>query len=852
MEAAIQRGRPVTEGFARFLAQAGSGVSKMMTEWSQSSDSAGQAIDDLGGTVEDLLEFVGRLTSSFADDFGPRFGQVQGILGKTEDAVADLAEGVGPLLSGALGMALDATAALLTPVAALVSGFGDLPAPIQAALLGLVAWRAMQSRIVGEHESLGARLSAPWKRFGDEVRLQTALAASAGEGNINRITASMAALESRVPAIARMGEAYRSASTSVEQYVRAQTAVMTGLGGLDGHMSATSTAVDKAGGAVARLGGAAAGTAAALGSGLKTAVSGVVGVLGGPWGIAVTAGVALLGEWISRSAKAKAEQQDLAAAGASVAKALREQNGVINQSVRTQAAKVASDKGLLEQAEKMKLSTWDVVSALLNQGTAYDDIKKKAQDYAQGLKDLYKNGPAGSISIDQMLAGIETSEKFIAALDAVRGGSDAEAAAIRRVAEATGGASTAMAQAPAAAGPMADAMRKMSEIGASAEEKISALKSALDEMAGKRHTVEDANQAVNDSLRGLGDAFKEASAEAKKHGQQLLTNEGAVNTATKAGSDLKNNVDQIADAYRQQYSAAFEAARAQGKDIPEASAIAAAAASQTRDRFLKVAEQFTKSKEEAQKLADFYDIMPAVQATQITQPGMSNAQIAMNLLREYVVKVPGDKSIIVSSNAAPVIETVRSLGFQVQNLKDGSFKIIADTATAQNQITSFIRDNTGKVITLRTVTTTGVTTSSAGGMKFQASGQIMEYFANGGLRPMSASSGAIVAPYTRTGVVRGIGDNPRFDELFLPLDRFSARSQGLLDEALRRMRPEWFSRQFVPMAAGGIWSGGGWSGGSSYDNSRRTSITVNGYSSRDVVQQIAEQQRREELLWPAN
>jgi SLT domain-containing protein len=121
-------------------------------------------------------------------------------------------------------------------------------------------------------------------------------------------------------------------------------------------------------------------------SGLKSGVSGLVGMLGGPLNVALGAGVALLGLWAGENAEAEARQQKLAAAGQQVADVIAEQNGVINDNVRAAAAKQAADSGLLSTTARLGLSGAQVTDALLDQGTAYEDLttKLRAQSEADG------------------------------------------------------------------------------------------------------------------------------------------------------------------------------------------------------------------------------------------------------------------------------------------------------------------------------------------------------------------------------------------------------------------------------------------------------------------------------------
>lgn len=129
----------------------------------------------------------------------------------------------------------------------------------------------------------------------------------------------------------------------------------------------------------------------------------------------------------------------------------------------------------------------------------------------------------------------------------------------------------------------------------------------------------------------------------------------------------------------------------------------------------------------------------------------------------------------------------------------------------------------------------GLLGDSAGG---GATGAIVEFYAQGGLRPL-APAGSIIGSYSRTGVMRVIGDNPRFDEAYIPLDRSSSRSQAILDEALKRMRPEWFGRQQSGTVVAAP------SGPSHVDRS----ITVYAAPSVPTTQQLRDLQHEQEVLY---
>jgi phage-related minor tail protein len=132
----------------------------------------------------------------------------------------------------------------------------------------------------------------------------------------------------------------------------------------------------------------------------------------------------------------------------------------------------------------------------------------------------------------------------------------------------------------------------------------------------------------------------------------------------------------------------------------------------------------------------------------------------------------------------------------------------------------------------------------------QASGGLVEYYADGGMRPMSGNAAGVVQSFSRTGVMRVIGDNPRFDEAFIPLNRASSRSQAILDEALRVMRPP--TPQYTAGAgkAAGYAAADGMAAGTYVDHSDRSrSITVNAVQGVPTTQQLRDLQHEEEVLY---
>src|SRR5690606_26299590 len=140
-------------------------------------------------------------------------------------------------------------------------------------------------------------------------------------------------------------------------------------------------AVGGAKGALASLGTAMGNVARAAGTRLRTAFSGLLGVLGGPWGLAITAGIGLLSLFAFNSAEAEQEQAQLKQSAKGVADVLREQNFQINENVRAALLKQAADEGILTAARDAGVPTQELTDALLGTSDALEVVNRKFDVY---------------------------------------------------------------------------------------------------------------------------------------------------------------------------------------------------------------------------------------------------------------------------------------------------------------------------------------------------------------------------------------------------------------------------------------------------------------------------------------
>jgi TP901 family phage tail tape measure protein len=110
----------------------------------------------------------------------------------------------------------------------------------------------------------------------------------------------------------------------------------------------------------------------------KAGLGNVVGALGGPWGLAITGGITLLGIWASRQAAAKQQVDDFRTA-------LEASGGAITNDMRAKIADKFATDGTTEAARKLGVSLKDVTSASLGDTAArarvIDSLKKQGDAY---------------------------------------------------------------------------------------------------------------------------------------------------------------------------------------------------------------------------------------------------------------------------------------------------------------------------------------------------------------------------------------------------------------------------------------------------------------------------------------
>jgi TP901 family phage tail tape measure protein len=440
------------------------------------------------------------------------------------------------------------------------------------------------------------------------------------------------------------------------------------------------------------------------------AAGGALGKFGlfmsGPFGAALAGVTIALGIWAAASGAASRRQQELADAGRSVADAIKEQDGAINQSVRQTTAKVAAEKGLLDDAEKLGIALPDVTNAILQQGGAYDDLNGKLTVLSDG-----RNRSREDMQKD-MHVQVEAARHLKSGIDDLVAGKNKELNATRQASEA-GKEHAGVQQSEA------KSTERLRQELKEAEDALNGLIEALNKYNGITLSAREAQ-------RGYLTQLQETTAAADKVTQAERDSGAALDNNTEKGRANAEALDAQAKNAGDLAEALAKEAEKQGGATAGAAAFKASLDA-SRPALIANAEKMGMSHDAAVRYAD-----AVLSAADITA-NFSNTTVAeLKRVADAVHAVPPGKSINVGVLSEEAKARLAELGYQVRTLPDGTVEVIALTAGAQTGLNQFISRNQNRTIGLRAVVTAyGPSYLTGAGTILNRMGNIVS-FAGGG------------------------------------------------------------------------------------------------------------------------
>lgn len=448
------------------------------------------------------------------------------------------------------------------------------------------------------------------------------------------------------PVVGVLGTA-ATAIASLPGPVLAATAALvalkvTGLGaGFLGAMSATSAAsyrftqamaaqviaANLAGNSMTRVGAA----TAVAGARMATAAGSMLTAFGGPWMIGIVAAGAAIYALNGEFNKAEKQQDLLAGSSAKmataqrdVAKAFQDSQGAISDGVtgaigvqfdtfiekQNQLASTAPGSFAIFKAAGQDIAGW--FSGVAEAGTDALNAQEKVAGEAEAMKGAFDRT---GLSAEELAAKLTSSDSEFATFAAVlrnSGEGGAEAAdAMREMREQVEYAEATAKNTSPGFYDLSTAVGILGDEASTADERVNALKTALDVLSGKEIPLSDAVQKYNDTIRNIGDTKPESVDASKGIGDALVNaDSGAVNTQLENGSKLRDQLTDLRDETINVTNATIAAALAQGKTLPEAQAEARNAIASNQTSLLNLGSQYQLTQTQIEAMAQAEGLLP--------------------------------------------------------------------------------------------------------------------------------------------------------------------------------------------------------------------------------------------------
>lgn len=412
--------------------------------------------------------------------------------------------------------------------------------------------------VIGALEGLGSVVGSVGGVIGDVF--------GAMPGSVDAAVISLTALALLGPKVKRFGDKLNTGISTPLKRIRDEARLQQHLGQMVG--KEFSLAAGAAHSARARI----VGFSKSLG-GIKGAARGVTGFFGGPWGIALAGAGILLGALADKSAKAEERQRELADAGKSVAEAIREQNGVINETVARTAAEAAESAGFLTGLKDIGFAYGTVTDAILGQTRAHDQIREKLEAERKKFAELAGSsaGEKGNFYRRQAQQVIELRD----GLDKLIGDKNADLAASKRVDSAT---------------------KESTENREDEKKAVDRQKRSIDDLIAAKQEEAGIVLGARDAQRRYQEALDAAQESIKTTKKSVIDSGKALDIHTEQGRANQAALDDVAQAALDQ-AAALRANKAPAEKIKRVMG-------EAREKFYALARQMGLSKEEARKLRD--------------------------------------------------------------------------------------------------------------------------------------------------------------------------------------------------------------------------------------------------------
>lgn len=409
-------------------------------------------------------------------------------------------------------------------------------------------------------------------------------------------------------------------------------------------LSAVRGVVDSVGGSIRGLREDFAKTPTAAGK-MGKAIGGVMGLLGGPWGLAVAGATALLAVF-GQEAETNAQDQR------NLADALRDSGGAFDQAARKAIVQSDAYQEVAGSIDAAGISQRDYLDAVIDGGSKLDDLEKR-------LRAVIKAGTEyGAVSkggqVRNLSEEAQAAEVALRGLDGLRQMVVGAIEDFNRQQEAVAGVAASMVGARPGADSLAEALGVLSDKTADAAGHADALNTAWQQLLGVHLTLEQATSKFEGDLDTISKTFDSAKQATDNWRGALFDANGQVNLSTEAGRQLSANLVAAGEDYRALAQTAYDTTLQRTGSEWQATIAAVAATQQRRAQFIAEATELTGNAELATELANRYfglpdDVLTLIRADSSNAQGIvddfvsknNNRSININVMSTYIQRKGG-------------------------------------------------------------------------------------------------------------------------------------------------------------------------------------------------------------------
>lgn len=540
--------------------------------------------------------------------------------------------------------------------------------------------------------------------------------------------------------------------------------------------------------------------------GLRGAVDGVMGMFGGPWGIALMGATALITAYAQEQREAKARVDDFA-------NSLDEQTGAITASSEEIAEKAIQDALGSDALKDYNISLADSTDAILGNDEALDRLMENG-DLAESRIGFWE-GAWNSLKGEQSENKTVGGELYDVIMEQ-RVALEAAEEATRLSIEAEKERYLALDEGERSNHRYKESIKEVTDETINMSDRVKALNDALAELEGGTKTQEERDRELSTTQRDLNSWFKENADDIAAMDENLIDMSTGMPGHTELGDQLEGMLSRMSDSAHASALEIYDLAEAEGWSTQKTQEAITEAYEPYIATLQDLKDQGYLTGEEVDALTDSIIGVPKVTAFAITHGDtVTVAELEVLELIDKIEATP-DKDFEISDKdtSQEAMDILEDLGYDIRTIEDGEFTVTpVGISKAEKIVDNFVNKDRQTTVTVK-VDTSGARkglqmldtgqSSSSGKFIRKHDGAIDRFkgMADGGVTGPNAGNTMKIAEMVAPGDIRFAGDRSDVDEAWIPLDG-SKRSVSILEEAMRRM-PNYAAPDMEGQRAGGI------------------------------------------------